>query len=69
MRTWSTASGSGGGFASGTPGSSHGSSMKGRRCPNCKGDTGTEVDGELLGPEINRTFECGRCGHTWELVV
>ncbi|WP_264182571.1 hypothetical protein [Natrinema amylolyticum] len=43
--------------------------MRDIRCPNCKGNNGTEVDGELLGPEVNRTFECERCGHTWDVVV
>ncbi|WP_255681987.1 hypothetical protein [Natrinema sp. SYSU A 869] len=43
--------------------------MRDIRCPNCKGTDGTEVDGELLGPEVNRTFECERCGHMWNVVV
>lgn len=43
--------------------------MKGIRCPNCKGSAGTEVGGELLGPEVKRSFECEHCGHTWETVV
>lgn len=43
--------------------------MRGIRCPNCRGNAGNEVDGELLGPEVKRTFECESCGHSWNVVI
>ncbi len=43
--------------------------MKGVRCPDCKKRAGTEIEGELLGPEVRRMLECKNCGHTWDVVV